>query len=579
MWRRLPRSLVHCIDTANGNGEDDTIVLAASTYSFTAANNGANALPVVTSTLTIQGNGAVVERQATAEFRLFDVGATGNLTLDGVTVQGGKVTFTSVRDGGGGIRVVGAGRLTMTNAVVTGNTCTGAVCFGGGIYVQDIGGPEATLIDTEVSDNVAEAGGGICLNNNDQTLRLTRTTLRGNSASEGGGLVTFGADTITITDSLIEGNSVTSTGTFGGALGGGILDVSGATWTISGTTITGNSASGTNNSPAATNIYGGGMAENGGATITVVNSTISGNTITNGGTGLAGGAGLFSEGGGDWTLNNVTVAGNTITGGDGSGGGMEATRGTFTLRNSIVHANTAPRNPDCSALGSSPSGTIFDSFILTTGHNIVGNTTGCAGFVATTGDLVGADPLLGPLADNGGPTQTRALLAGSPALEAGDPGAPGSGGTACEATDQRGTSRPQGTRCDIGAFEVGAGTPTTTLPTGCGDPVPTFVSIDCRLDVLIATLEAATDLGKLKTSLLRSATAARDKKIAAETTDPANAKKVKKLLKKAIRKMVSFNFRIRSLNARKQIPDATRLPLVEQGDGIHKDMKALRSSL
>ena len=88
---------------------------------------------------------------------------------------------------------------------------------------------------------------------------------------------------------------------------------------------------------------------------------------------------------------------------------------------------------------------------------------------AAAGDLVGASPNLAPLANNGGPTQTHALNAGSVAVDAGDPGVPGSGGIACEATDQRGTTRPQGIRCDIGAFEVAGVTPpplaVTVVPT------------------------------------------------------------------------------------------------------------------
>ncbi|MGH6961449.1 MAG: choice-of-anchor Q domain-containing protein, partial [Dongiaceae bacterium] len=86
------------------------------------------------------------------------------------------------------------------------------------------------------------------------------------------------------------------------------------------------------------------------------------------------------------------------------------------------------------------------------GHNLIGNTSGGSGFHAT--DLLNVNPLLGPLQDNGGPTLTHALLAGSPAIEAGNPALPGSGGNACEAADQRGISRPRGLACDIGAFEV-----------------------------------------------------------------------------------------------------------------------------
>jgi hypothetical protein len=71
---------------------------------------------------------------------------------------------------------------------------------------------------------------------------------------------------------------------------------------------------------------------------------------------------------------------------------------------------------------------------------------------------------LGPLASNGGPTQTHALNAGSVAIDAGDPGVPGSGATACETTDQRGITRPQGPGCDIGAFEVVVGAPPPPAP-------------------------------------------------------------------------------------------------------------------
>jgi hypothetical protein len=127
--------------------------------------------------------------------------------------------------------------------------------------------------------------------------------------------------------------------------------------------------------------------------------------------------------------------------------------------------------------------------VLTSGgHNLFQDTTGCT-ITAGTGDISGESPLLGSLADNGGPTQTLALTTG-PALEAGDPATPGSGGNACETTDQRGLCRPGGTACDIGAYEKDAfpcstttsppSTTTTTLPSGQCTGVPTFVDIDCR---------------------------------------------------------------------------------------------------
>jgi hypothetical protein len=295
------------------------------------------------------------------------------------------------------------------------------------------------------------------------------------------------------------------------------------------------------------------------------------------------GAGLFSEGGGEWTLNNVTIAGNTVTGAGGSGGGMETNRGIFTVRNSIVHGNTAAKNPDCSALGEKIiNGVDFSSFVLTAGHNIVGSLEGCAGFVAGTGDQIGADPLLGPLANNGGPTFTRAVMGGSPALEAGDPGAPGTA-TACEAVDQRGVARPQGPRCDIGAVEGPGGvTPTTATtlpPAGCGPPAPTFENIDCRLDELVAATQAA-DTKKLRKRLNAAITGARKFKIKAEMLAAAGKKKpAKGQLKKAIRKMVTFGQILRSLTGKRTIEGGVRASLLDPSKPILADMKALLRTL
>ncbi|HEX2225023.1 MAG TPA: choice-of-anchor Q domain-containing protein, partial [Thermoanaerobaculia bacterium] len=143
--------------------------------------------------------------------------------------------------------------------------------------------------------------------------------------------------------------------------------------------------------------------------------------------------------------HNVTIAGNSAA---KRGGGVFAESSAFIgldqpeFRNSILAGNTATTgDPDCS--GSAVTG----------GYNILGNATGCFGFGPAFNDLVGVNPQLAALADNGGGVSTRALLAGSPALNAGNPAAPGSGGNACAATDARGATRPGGARCDIGAFE------------------------------------------------------------------------------------------------------------------------------
>jgi hypothetical protein len=133
-------------------------------------------------------------------------------------------------------------------------------------------------------------------------------------------------------------------------------------------------------------------------------------------------------------LNNVTIADNIA--GDQGGGLINDGRVQFS--NSIIAGNTATNSgPDCfdNNAGNMSSG----------GPNLIQDQTDCvfSGPAALSGD-----PLLGSLANNGGPTQTLALLAGSPALDTGDD-------ATCESADQRGTVRPQGTNCDLGAFEAG----------------------------------------------------------------------------------------------------------------------------
>jgi hypothetical protein len=168
----------------------------------------------------------------------------------------------------------------------------------------------------------------------------------------------------------------------------------------------------------------------------MVNCTVSGNEA------------LAGQGGGIWSasnslvLRNCTVAGNTA----GNGGGIAVSSGNVQLANTIVAVNAAADGPDCQGA------------LTSLGFNLIGNAGGCE-FATAEGDLAGSaespvDPVLGPLQNNGGATPTRALLLGSPAIDAGNPLTPGSGGNACESQDQRGVGRPRGIRCDIGAYEA-----------------------------------------------------------------------------------------------------------------------------
>ncbi|MCI0770028.1 MAG: DUF11 domain-containing protein, partial [Chloroflexi bacterium] len=179
---------------------------------------------------------------------------------------------------------------------------------------------------------------------------------------------------------------------------------------------------------------GGGIGNHIG-TMTLTNSTVSGNTT--GSSGDAGG--IDNSNGATLSLNNSTITGN-VAGATG-GGIRNAIGSTVTFKNTIVAGNSAgTTGPDC------------EGALTSQGRNLVGIGTGCPS--GGTGDLTTADAKLGTLGDNGGPTFTHALQSGSPAINAGNPAAPGSGGNACESTDQRGVARPQGAACDIGAFEL-----------------------------------------------------------------------------------------------------------------------------
>ena len=170
-----------------------------------------------------------------------------------------------------------------------------------------------------------------------------------------------------------------------------------------------------------------------GAHIGLTNSTVSGNSAGSGG-GIVSSGGEFASSVG---LLNSTVVRNTAT---HIGGGIVQAFSGLGLTNSLVAQNTP--GPD---VISEPSESVVSAFF-----SLIGDGTG-TGLTNTNGNQVGSasapiDPKLGPLADNGGPTRTHALLLGSPAIDAAST-------PDCPTTDQRGVLRPQGAACDIGSYE------------------------------------------------------------------------------------------------------------------------------
>lgn len=308
--------------------------------------------------------------------------------------------------------------LTIRNSITTGLDET----------VQ-VGAP-AIFSNCRFADNASDEGGAIRILGD---LAVDRCIFERNTASElGGGGAVFanGANlTVTFSDSRFTENEATSGG-------GGALRVTGAGTVvdIASSTFDGNIADGS-----------GGGIEAGDADLLITNSTFIGNDA-----GSFGGA-VSVFGGATLSIASSTVTANSARGGGGLSSGVSAADASLT--NTIIAANVDSDNgvePDCS--GSYTS----------LGFNIVGNPGSfCSGFVDTVGgDQVGdagspINPLLGPLADNGGPTPTRALLPGSPAIEAGNPAGCADALGAPLTQDQRGRPRPapSGTPCDVGAFE------------------------------------------------------------------------------------------------------------------------------
>lgn len=336
-----------------------------------------------------------------------DLNGGGDLdVLDALVIAGGGAE-TTVLDAGGidrALEVLGA-EVTVSGLTVRGGITT---LDGGGIRTTG----KLTLREVVVAGSSGMAGGGIAVDGVGGILNASDLTVRENAATTGGGGINV----------------------FDGEV------------TLEGVTLSKNTAE----------MVGGGMLNESG-TVRVTNVTFSGNAANE-----DGGA-LRTIGGGSTFLNNVTISGN-VADADGTpapaprsdnGGGIVARDGgMIEVRNSIVAGNTdvSGEAPDCRQGGI--GGPETPGVITSGGYNIIGDGTGCD-FVSATGDRVGAsgatvDPRLGPLADNGGPTETHALLAGSPALDAGAPAPPGSGGDACAAADQRGALR---TACDIGAYE------------------------------------------------------------------------------------------------------------------------------
>ena len=423
-------------DCAAGSG-DDTI-----TFAGYYVIEPSSSYPKISSTISIVGYGplnTILQSDPFGSYSLgvFTIDMTNKLTLENLTIQNfpltaiynilGNVTINNCKiyantsiynnvggilnysgtftitdssilentsENGGGVYNGSSGSMTITNSSISNNF---ANANGGGIYnLGNLSITNSHISENSTINNINGFGGGIYTDNG--SLTISNSTIFGNTAVKGAGI--YRNETITmIINSNITGNS----NGLNGSIGGGIYSYSSTPlgFSISGCLIDNNFSTS----------FGGGIYLSENSRMTLTNSTITGN-ISN-----MNGGGIFNQG--LLFLINVTIN-------DHIGGGI-SNYGILEFSNTII-SNTS-YGGDCNNFG-------------TIGNNISNIVEDGSCDAAFSGD-----PNLGPLADNGGPTLTHALLEGSPAIDTGD-------SASCPLTDQRGVIRPQRSGCDIGAFEL-----------------------------------------------------------------------------------------------------------------------------
>ncbi|MCA9234116.1 MAG: hypothetical protein KDA44_01500, partial [Planctomycetales bacterium] len=404
--------------------------------------------------------------------RVFDVLGSVNVMLQNLTITGGTAGATGGDDGrGGGVRHDGAGMLTILSSSVTGNSATGA---GGGVARNGAGTGAVQIFGSTIVNNTSQASGGGASFEGSQTqgLFVISSTFSGNKATgSGGGIWIFddqgaGADVFV---SQFVGNTA-------GGNGGGIFNGTGAggadsgPLTIKASTIADNSSGGfgggllhlsdqspltLRDSTVAHNmaVKGGGGVSN--ATQLGVSSQIINSTVSDNSTAAAGGG--VSNSYGSLEILHSTITDNAAA--DGSGSGVASFGGAAGASTVVSDSIVAHNKFDDVAVLMAVVETTSNTF-TSLGFNLVGSGSAVPEIAANaieafnqTGDQTAVDPLLGPLQDNGGSTKTHALLAGSPAIDAGDPNFSAANFVPELTTDQRGAPRERGAAIDVGAFE------------------------------------------------------------------------------------------------------------------------------
>jgi len=421
-------------ECAAGSGDgSDTIDLTGLTGSITLT----SALPNISSDATVNGPGTsnLTIQRSTSNSSIFNVDSIATVNISGLTIQGGTPEFNS-----SGVANTGNGTLNLSNCAVSGfdrgvfNSSQRTLTMTNCVVNANRGGVVSFAGTVNVVNSTISGNTGDGIDNSFATLNVTSSTITGNTGGLAGirnGLAT-NATIINSTVSnntergvLNNGNLTMIGGSISGNANGGALLA--GTSVLNGVTVSGNSNVGgtghggggifvsgigpstntiinclvTNNSTSGN----GGGIRNGGGKATIVNTTISGNTSN----GVGGGIDTVDGGLATFIAINLTITGNRSNSG---GGGVFRESGPMKFKNSLIagnfHFSGAP----------SDIGTTVDA---SSSFNLIG-VGGSGGLTnGVNNNLVGvADPRLGPLANNGGPTQTHSLLSNSPALDAAD---------------------------------------------------------------------------------------------------------------------------------------------------------------
>jgi hypothetical protein len=343
------------------------------------------------------------------------------------------VTGNNANDG----RTAATAYRTIIHAISM-STSGDSITVAAATYMENLNVPfDLTIAGSAARTTIIDGGHSatvVTISNANAHVRLSQVTIRNGSGLLHGGGGIYNVGNLTIANTIVSGNSSNDSAVAIGGLGGGIYNA--GTLTVVASTISGNSVSRFRLSASP---YGGGIYNAG--TLTVINSTVNANqAVDYWPSGVPYGGGIANESG-TAIISNSTISTNTALihtpfGSAGTYGGGIYNNGSANARfqNSILANNTS---------GGNCTGTLNSL-----GYNMSSDST-C--HLNGPGDQRSINPMLGALQNNGGPTNTMALLTGSPAMNAGNPNGCTDGSGHLLTTDQRGVTRP--TPCDMGAYE------------------------------------------------------------------------------------------------------------------------------